>query len=89
VDLNPQDILTEIDQLPTLEWNYIAQGLYKHIGPIAQDFAQIFALGGDNTTITTVDPAGIALVGIEALSDDLTHNKQKSLHFRPILLHSL
>jgi hypothetical protein len=78
VDLNPQDILAEIDQLPTLEWNYIAQGpSIKHIGPIAQDFAQIFALGGDNTTITTVDPAGIALVGIRALSDDLNTQQAK------------
>ncbi|MBI3633769.1 MAG: DUF5011 domain-containing protein [Candidatus Vogelbacteria bacterium] len=41
-----------------------------HIGPIAQDFYKAFGLGGidGNRAISTIDPAGVALLGIQALS---------------------
>ena len=71
VELNPQDVLAKINQLPITEWNFKdTDPSLKHIGPMAQDFAQVFGLGGDNKSITTIDPAGIAFVGIQALSDN-------------------
>jgi hypothetical protein len=67
--VSPDDILTKIDELPVTEWNYKSEDpSIKHIGPIAQDFYAIFGLGNNNTSISTIDPAGIALLGIQALS---------------------
>ncbi|MFZ2038530.1 MAG: LamG-like jellyroll fold domain-containing protein [Minisyncoccia bacterium] len=70
--LDKQDILNKIAKLDMTEWNYIAQddGI-KHIGPIAEDFYATFGLGGTDKAISTIDPAGIALVGIQALNKNL------------------
>lgn len=67
--LDSQKILAKINLLPVSQWNYILEGSeIKHIGPIAEDFYSIFGLGNDNKHISTIDPSGIALVGIQALS---------------------
>ena len=68
--IDKQDILSRIDQLEMTRWNYKEQGSdVQHIAPIAQDFHRLFGLAGkDNTKISSIDPAGIALVGVQALS---------------------
>ncbi|MCH9031370.1 MAG: hypothetical protein IIB00_03820 [candidate division Zixibacteria bacterium] len=38
-----------------------------HVGPMAQDFYALFGVGADNKSISTIDPAGIALAAIKAL----------------------
>ncbi len=68
VTLDSQEILDKIVQLDVEQWNYIAEDdNITHIGPTAQQFYQLFGLGGDNTRISTIDPAGIALLGIQGL----------------------
>lgn len=68
--LDNADILEKIGQLPITRWNY--KGLSEqHIGPVAQDFYQIFHVGTDDKTISTIDPSGIALVGIQGLCNKL------------------
>ena len=59
-------LLAQIDVLPITRWSYIGQE-GKHIGPMAQDFYQLFAVGHDDKTISTIDPSGIALAGIQGL----------------------
>jgi len=67
--VNPDDILSKINSLNIQQWNYKKENSSTtHIGPMAQDFYALFGLGGSNTSISTIDPAGIALVGIQALS---------------------
>lgn len=71
---SPQDILSKIGALPIYTWNYKAQdSSIIHIGPTAEDFHQAFGLGGENgnKAISTIDPAGIALSGIQALNQKL------------------
>jgi hypothetical protein len=71
--MTPADILQKIDQLPVTEWNYKSEGpSVKHIGPVAQDFWALFQVGNSSTTISTVDPGGIALLGIQALDEKIT-----------------
>ena len=61
-------LLEKIANLPITEWNYKTQNEnIKHIGPVAQDFIEIFGLGDDDKTISTIDPAGIALAGVKEL----------------------
>jgi len=66
--LSPASILDAIMQLPITEWNYKTEGpSVKHIGPVAQDFYSIFNVGNSPTSISTIDPSGIALLGIQGL----------------------
>lgn len=63
------EILEKISQLTIEEWNYkLEDDDVKHIGPYAEQFYDIFGLGGRNDSISTIDPAGIALAGIQALN---------------------
>lgn len=68
-ELDSSQILASINNLPITKWNYKEQDpSVTHIGPMAQDFFAAFSLGGSDKSISYIDPAGIALVGIQALS---------------------
>lgn len=69
---NGTDILNKIMLLPVLRWNYRGEAQYiQHIGPMAQDFYRIFNVGNDSLSISTIDPAGIALIGVQTLNRKL------------------
>jgi hypothetical protein len=66
--LDKESILDKIVNLDIERWHYIKDNSNAtHIGPIAQDFYEAFKVG-DDTTISTIDPAGIALLGIQQLA---------------------
>jgi len=68
VPVAPAAILEKIDALPVTAWNYKNEDpSVRHIGPVAQDFYSIFGVGNSDTSISTIDPSGIALAGIQAL----------------------
>jgi Chaperone of endosialidase len=72
-------ILEKIEELPISEWNYKAEGDdVKHIGPTAQDFNKAFDLGGNDKTISTIDPSGVALVAIKELTKQNKELKKKN-----------
>jgi hypothetical protein len=72
--VDPEDILAKIGRLPMMQWNYKGESpSIKHIAPIAQDFFALFHLNGDNDKmISSLDPSGIALVGVKALLQRVT-----------------
>src|SRR5690606_10991167 len=62
-------ILNSILDLDVTTWKYIAEGdSIRHLGPTAQDFFDAFGLGHNNTSISTIDTAGVALAGIKGLN---------------------
>ncbi len=66
--LSNKKMLEKLAQLDISEWNYIVEGEnIKHIGPMAQDFHELFGLGKDNKSISTIDASGVALAAIKAL----------------------
>lgn len=71
VTLDPQVTLSKIMDLPITQWNYKVRPGRSYIGPVAQDFENIFNLGSDGVSISTIDPAGIALIGIQALNEKI------------------
>ena len=78
-DLDGKEILAGLAGMPIREWNYISQSSsVRHVGPTAQDFRAAFGLGDDDRTISTIDPAGIALRAIQAL-DVRTQETQTDL----------
>lgn len=61
-------LLDKVEQLPINQWNYKNEGDdVTHIGPTAQDFKAIFGVGDNDKSISTIDPAGIALAAIKEL----------------------
>ena len=77
--LNKQDILAKINSLEMYKWDYICEKTHpKHIAPIAEDFYAKFGLGECDSMISHIDPAGIALVGVQALSQKVDEIKAAS-----------
>ncbi|NOT52556.1 MAG: hypothetical protein HOP10_14905 [Chitinophagaceae bacterium] len=75
-ELNKKDLLNRIMQLPVTRWSYIKENtMITHIGPMAQDFYQLFKTGGDDKTISSIDPAGVALAGIQQLKTEVDELK--------------
>ncbi len=73
-ELDQYDILSKISGLSITRWNYKKEhASTTHIGPLAEDFYAAFMTGGSagQKAISTIDPAGVALAGIQALSKKL------------------
>lgn len=61
-------VLDKVAELSISYWSYISQDEnIEHIGPMSQDFYRLFSVGDNNTTISAVDPDGVALAAIKAL----------------------
>ena len=68
-DIDKEELLNKISELDIQSWNYKSEDAsIKHIGPLAEQFYDLFGLGGSDKSISTIDPAGLALVGIQALT---------------------
>lgn len=73
-----EDVLTRLRSLPITTWGYkVEDASVRHLGPTAQDFHTAFGLGSDNTTITGVDEAGVALAAAKALDARTTAQQQR------------
>jgi hypothetical protein len=57
-------LLKKLMQLSITKWKYRGTNEY-HIGPMAQDFYKLFKVGTDDKSISSIDPAGIALIAIQ------------------------
>jgi hypothetical protein len=80
-DVDPEEILSLVTKLPVSKWEYKDALGEKHIGPMAQDFYAAFGLGATDTSISTIDTAGVALAAIQALNNKLI-NQNMSLERR-------
>lgn len=68
-DVDKQETLQKIMDLPISEWSYIFEPDARHVGPMAQDFKEAFGTGTSDKVIAMVDEGGVALLGIQALAD--------------------
>ena len=71
------DVLARVAALPISTWNFKDLHDGRHMGPTAQDFYAAFELGGSDTTITTIDPDGVALAAIQGLNQKLTEELKR------------
>ncbi len=69
-----EEILARLLGLDIKAWSYRSAPGARHIGPTAQEFSRAFGLGADDRSISTVDPAGVALIAIQEL-----HKKTKEI----------
>ncbi|MEO8427932.1 MAG: tail fiber domain-containing protein [Verrucomicrobiota bacterium] len=66
--VNNRALLERLAAIPVQTWNYKTQNpAIRHIGIIAQDFANAFQVGEDDKHISTVDADGVALAAIKGL----------------------
>ena len=75
--VNARAVLDKVARLPISEWQYKEQADARHIGPMAQDFREAFALGRDEKHITSVDADGVALAAIQGLNEKLDEKNQE------------
>ena len=85
-----REISSQVSKLNIFSWNYQSQDdNISHLGPMAQDFTALFNCGINNTCISSVDPDGIIMRGIQEVDVRLNTisaqlNKSKDitdLHF--------
>jgi hypothetical protein len=68
--VDSEDLLAKIAGIPIQSWSYINEGAHvRHLGPTAQDFHAAFGLGSGDTTIGTVDIAGVNMLAVQALEN--------------------
>ena len=71
-------VLDKVNALEIAEWNYIdTDDQIKHIGPVAEEFYEAFKLGETRKGISSVDSAGVALLAIQGLSQQLDDKQAK------------
>jgi hypothetical protein len=70
-DVNVQEVLEAVTDLPVQRWHFIGDAQTDHIGPMAQDFSAAFKLGSDDKHIDTVDAEGVAFAAIQGLNQKL------------------
>jgi hypothetical protein len=77
-DLSNSEILSKVSQLNIQKWKYKGTD-ETHIGPIAEEFKELFELGvkNDKEHISTIDASGVALKAIQALMEEVRVLKEK------------
>lgn len=66
--IDSMSVLDKVSSLPIKEWTYKHEDDdVKHVGPMAEDFHEVFGLGSSPKGIASLDSAGVALASIQAL----------------------
>ena len=73
--LDGSEILKKISVLNIRRWRYKGAEREYHIGPIAEEFYRLFNVGIDEKYLSTIDPSGVALIGIQQLTKVVTEQK--------------
>lgn len=76
-NVDPDDILERLLQLDIYTWQYKTDDNITHLGPMAEEFGDLFHLGKDNKHIAPGDMGGIAFAAIQSLNDKIEQRDQK------------
>lgn len=64
--VDPESVLEGVADLDVSTWTFEDDD-GRHLGPMAEDFHEIFGLGDDDASIASVDADGVALAAIQGL----------------------
>ncbi|MFB3133890.1 MAG: tail fiber domain-containing protein [Rhodothermales bacterium] len=79
VAIDGQEVLDRLARLPITTWNYKTDApSIRHMGPMAQDFYAAFGLGADDRHLAPLDVNGVALAGVQALSQQVQALEQQN-----------
>lgn len=75
--VDTQDILRRLHRLPITEWSYREDETQRrHIGPVTEDFNQVFELGTRNGRLNAMDVMGVTLAAVQGLSEDVAERDE-------------
>lgn len=83
--IDKKEILDKVAYLPVLKWRYTGTDEGDHIGPMAEDFRQIFGLGHSDQAITMVDADGVALAAIQGLYQMVQELRTENQELRALI----
>lgn len=69
VEVDTETVLARLDSLPVHEWSYKSDLDKRHVGPMAEDFHEVFGLGPNGRSISPTDVAGVALSAVQGLKE--------------------
>jgi hypothetical protein len=76
-------VLARVLELPVFEWSYLGRpASERHLGPMAEDFHAAFGLGGDPARLAPSDVAGVALVAVQELAQQVEQRKRDIAEIR-------
>lgn len=75
--VDPEAVLAGVEQLEVSTWEFIETDDGRHMGPMAEDFHEVFDLSDDDQTIPTVDADGVTLAAIQGLSTKLDEKEER------------
>ena len=79
-EVDHQSIMSKLSQLKLTKWRYKdSQVKGHHIGPMAEEFYDLFQLGPDNKHVVATDLASIGLLAAQQLSKQAKKNEVKLL----------
>ena len=79
VAIDGQEVLDRLARLPITTWNYKTDApSIRHMGPMAQDFYAAFGLGADDRHLAPLDVNGVALAGVQVLSQQVQALEQQN-----------
>lgn len=70
-------VLENVERLPVYRWKYKDDSGGEHIGPMAQDFKEVFGLGDSDKLIYGVDANGVLLAAVKALKRKISALESK------------
>ena len=78
-DIVSKEVLSQLNKLVVKRWRYKGTNEY-HIGPFAEQFTSLFDLGvvGDKEHISTMDLAGVSIIGIQEQSKMINDLKKEN-----------
>lgn len=72
-----QGILDRLMKLPITEWSYRADGSFsRHIGPVTEDFEELFGMGTREGRLNALDLSGVTLAAIQGVNQRLEDRDQ-------------
>jgi hypothetical protein len=76
--VDSREILARVANLPLSTWGYKTDSpRVRHLGPMAEDFSEIFEIGPDPSHVAPSDMAGVALAAIQGLNETLQEKDQR------------
>lgn len=76
-------VLAAALKLPVYEWSYRGRPAdERHLGPMAEDFHAAFGLGSDPARLAPSDVAGVALVAVQQLAQQVEERKRDIAEIR-------
>ncbi|MGD9584009.1 MAG: tail fiber domain-containing protein [Lysobacterales bacterium] len=76
--ITADQVLGRLAGLPIWSWNYLNSGSDdRHIGPVAEDFYQVFGFGRSERSLAPGDVAGVALAAAQALGQQLAERDRE------------